>query len=73
LREPAQVRCPEELAAHAHPRVGERLLKSVLMLEDLSVRSGLGGATTAHGPAEIDATIASYRAAFERMRAGQIL
>jgi glutamate-1-semialdehyde 2,1-aminomutase len=70
---PREIRCPEELAQHQHPRVGERLLKSVLMLENLSVRSGLGAASTTHGPAEIEVTVTGYRAAFERLRQGEVL
>lgn len=60
--------CPEELAERAHPLVGERLLRSVLMLEDVSVRSGLGAISAAHSPQEIERTLESFRDAFRRLR-----
>ena len=67
------IRCPEDLAQHAHPRVSERLLRSVLMLEGVSVRSGLGAVSTSHGQDEIERTAVAYRVAFERLRHGEIL
>ncbi len=60
---------PEELAQVAHPYVTERLLKSVLLLEDLSTRSGLGAVSLAHGDEELARTLDGYRAALARLKA----
>jgi glutamate-1-semialdehyde 2,1-aminomutase len=59
---------PEELAARRHPLLDERLLKSVLLLHDVSTRTGLGALTTAHTTADVDATVTAYAAAFARLR-----
>jgi glutamate-1-semialdehyde 2,1-aminomutase len=60
--------CPEELAERRHLWVSERLLKSVLLLEGVSVRSGLGALSTEHADPELQATLEAYRAAFRRLR-----
>jgi glutamate-1-semialdehyde 2,1-aminomutase len=62
---------PEELAASRHPLVSERLLKSTLLLEDLSTRSGLGAVSTAHDAADLERTLEAMRAGLARLaRAG---
>jgi glutamate-1-semialdehyde 2,1-aminomutase len=58
--------CPEDLAERSHPRLGERLLKSTLMLEDVSCRSGLGAISTAHTEEDVERTLEGVRAAFDR-------
>jgi glutamate-1-semialdehyde 2,1-aminomutase len=60
--------CPEDLAGHRHPAIDERRLKSVMLLEGVSVRSGLGAVSTAHGERELDASAEATRAALERFR-----
>jgi glutamate-1-semialdehyde 2,1-aminomutase len=65
--------CPEDLAACRHPAIGERLLKSVLLLEGVSVRSGLGAVSTTHGEAEIEASLDAVRSALERFRGAGLL
>jgi glutamate-1-semialdehyde 2,1-aminomutase len=61
-------RCPEELAERAHPVIDERLLKSTLMLEGVSVRSGMGAVSEAHDDSDLDATLAATTAALARFR-----
>lgn len=60
--------CPEELAERAHPRIDERLLKSVLMLEGLSTRSGLGAISTAHTAEDLDRTSERFEAGLRRFK-----
>jgi glutamate-1-semialdehyde 2,1-aminomutase len=57
---------PDALAAGSHPLIGERLLKSTLLLEDVSTRSGLGAISTAHGEEHLDRTLEGFRAALGR-------
>ena len=65
--------CPEELARGRHPLIGECLLKSLLLLEDVSTRSGVGAISTEHTDANVDKTLEGYRAVFDRLkRAGLI-
>jgi glutamate-1-semialdehyde 2,1-aminomutase len=66
--------CPEELVERGHPLIDERLLKSVLLLEDLSTRSGLGALSTSHTNEDLERSLQSVRAAFHRIKkAGLIL
>ncbi len=65
---PVSPSCPEELTADRHPLISERLWKSVLMLEDLSTRTGLGAISTAHDDEHLDRTLEGYRAGFERLK-----
>jgi glutamate-1-semialdehyde 2,1-aminomutase len=65
--------CPEDLAERAHPLIGERLLKSTLMLEDLSVRSGLGAISTTHTEEELDHSLEAVRAGLDRLRRADLL
>jgi glutamate-1-semialdehyde 2,1-aminomutase len=60
--------CPEELAERRHPGIGERLVKSAMLLEGVSVRSGLGAVSTAHTERDLDASAEATRAALERFR-----
>jgi glutamate-1-semialdehyde 2,1-aminomutase len=60
--------CPEELAERRHPAIGERLVKSAMLLEGVSVRSGLGAVSIAHGERELDDSADAVRAALERFR-----
>jgi glutamate-1-semialdehyde 2,1-aminomutase len=60
--------CSEELAGAAHPWIAERLLKSVLLLEDVSSRSGIGGISTVHTDADLDHTLEGFRAALDRLK-----
>ncbi len=60
--------CPEGLAEGSNPKVSERLLKSILMLENVSVRSGVGAISTAHTEEDLDRTLESIRAAFDRFK-----
>jgi glutamate-1-semialdehyde 2,1-aminomutase len=60
--------CPDELAERSHPLITERLLKATLLLEDLSTRSGIGAVSTAHTDADLDRTLESVRAGFDRLR-----
>jgi glutamate-1-semialdehyde 2,1-aminomutase len=61
---PEQVSGPEG----AHPVVGDDLLRALLLLEGVSVRNGLGAASTAHEDGDVDATLAAYRRALVRLR-----
>jgi len=65
--------CPEDLAERGHPLVGERLLKSTLLLEDLSVRSGLGAISLAHTEEDLDRSLESIRAGLDRLRRAGLL
>jgi glutamate-1-semialdehyde 2,1-aminomutase len=65
--------CPEELAEGRHPTIDERLLKSTLMLEDLSVRSGLGAISAAHTEEDVDRTLEGIRAGLDRLRRAGLL
>jgi len=65
--------CPEEMFERAHPVIGERLLKSVLLLEGVSVRSGLGAISTAHDEADLDAALEATAAALARFRAAGLV
>ena len=65
--------CPEDLAERGHPLIGERLLKSTMMLEDLSVRSGLGAISAAHTEEELDRTLEGVRAGLDRLRRAGLL
>ena len=59
---------PDDLVAAAHPWISERLLKSTLLLEDVSTRSGLGAISLAHGDEDLTRTLEGYRAALDRLR-----
>lgn len=65
--------CPEELAERRHPTIGERLLKATLLLEDVSVRNGLGAVSTRHGEEELRRTLEGFSAAIERFRRAGLL
>jgi glutamate-1-semialdehyde 2,1-aminomutase len=58
--------CPEELAERAHPHITERLLKATLLLEDVSVRFGIGAASTTHTETHLDQTFEGFRHALDR-------
>jgi glutamate-1-semialdehyde 2,1-aminomutase len=69
LREPgADPASPEEMARRAHPFLDDDLLKSVLMLHGVSVRTGLGALSTAHGAEDFARTLDGFGAAFERLQ-----
>ena len=69
LREPgADPLSPEEMARRAHPFLDDDLLKSVLMLHGVSVRTGLGALSTAHAAEDFRRTLDGFGAAFERLR-----
>jgi glutamate-1-semialdehyde 2,1-aminomutase len=69
LRQPgADPTSPEEMANRAHPFLDDDLLKSVLMLHGVSVRTGLGGLSTAHGTEDFARTLDGFGAAFERLQ-----
>lgn len=64
--------CPEEMVDRRHPLIDERLLKSVLILHDVSTRNGLGAISTAHDDESMDRTLAGYREALDHLRAGGV-
>ena len=65
--------CPEELVTAEHPEIDERLWKSVMLLEGVSTRTGLGAISSAHGEQDLVATLESFRAGFDRLkRAGLV-
>lgn len=66
LAQPA--RCPEDLLGKRHPAIDGKLLKAVLLLHDLSVRSGLGALSTAHDDHTIDATVTRFEDGLGRLR-----
>ena len=69
LREPgADPLSPEEMAHRAHPFLDDGFLKSLLMLHGVSVRTGLGALSTAHGAEDFTGTLDGFAAAFERLR-----
>ncbi len=57
---------PGELAERAHPLISERLLKAALLLEDVSVRFGIGALSTAHTDEHIDQTVAAFGVVLEK-------
>jgi glutamate-1-semialdehyde 2,1-aminomutase len=65
--------CPEELVERSHTLISERLLKSTLLLEDLSVRSGLGAISAAHSDDDLERTLDAYGAAFDRFKKAGLL
>jgi glutamate-1-semialdehyde 2,1-aminomutase len=65
--------CPEQLAAGAHPTLDEALLKSALLLEDVSIHYGVGALSTAHTEDEIEATGAALARVLERVRRAGLL
>ncbi|MCP3979192.1 MAG: aminotransferase class III-fold pyridoxal phosphate-dependent enzyme [bacterium] len=64
----AVLACAEDSARLRHPLIGDRLFKSVLMLDDISVRGGGGGISTAHERPDLERTIEAYERAFMRFR-----
>ena len=60
--------CPEELVERKHPVIDERLLQSVLLLENVSGKHGLGSISTAHTEQDLDRTLDGIRAALARFR-----
>jgi glutamate-1-semialdehyde 2,1-aminomutase len=69
LREPgADPSSPEEMVAREHPFLDDDLLKSVLMLHGVSVRTGLGALSTAHTADDLARTLEGFGAAFERLQ-----
>ncbi len=69
----AKPSCPEELAERRSPRVTERLLKATLLLENLSTRSGMGAVSTAHSDGDLEQTLESVRAGFDRLRRAELV
>jgi glutamate-1-semialdehyde 2,1-aminomutase len=65
--------CPEELLERGHPLIDERLLKSVLLLENVSTRSGLGALSTAHTDDDLERTLVGIRAAFHGIKKSGLL
>jgi len=65
-------RSPEDVAAARSP-VDDGLLKSVLLLEGVSVRSGLGAISISHSEADLDRTLDGFRAAFHRLRQAELV
>ena len=63
----AYPRSPDELAETAHPWISERLLKASLLLEDVSVRFGIGSLSTAHTDEHIDKTVAAFGTTLEKL------
>jgi hypothetical protein len=57
----------------AHPVLDDAFLKSALLLEQVSVRHGLGAISTAHSEADVDRTVAAYAAVLERCREAGVL
>jgi glutamate-1-semialdehyde 2,1-aminomutase len=73
-REPAPApSCPEELAERAHPWVSERLFKSVLLLEGVSGRAGVGAISTAHEESDLERTVGAVRRTLVRLREADLL
>ena len=64
---------PEELAAGAHPLIGHGLLRSALMLEDVSGHLGIGAISTAHTEVDLDRTLQGVGAVFHRFRQAGLL
>ncbi len=65
--------CPEELAERRHPVIDERLLQSVLLLEDVSGKHGFGSIATAHTEEDLDRTLEGVRAALTRFRGAGLI
>ncbi|MDX1390057.1 MAG: aminotransferase class III-fold pyridoxal phosphate-dependent enzyme, partial [Acidobacteriota bacterium] len=59
-------RSPDQLAESAHPVITERLLKAALLLEDVSVRFGIGSLSTAHTSEHIEKTITAFGVALRK-------
>jgi len=69
LRQPgADPTSPEEMTLRSHPYLDDDLLKSVLMLHGVSVRTGLGALSTTHSAADQARTLEGFAAAFDRLQ-----
>jgi glutamate-1-semialdehyde 2,1-aminomutase len=66
-------RSPQELTERQLPGVDERLLRSVLLLHDLSTRTGLGGVSLAHDDDDVARTLAAFEAGLGRLRGAGLL
>ncbi len=64
---------PEGLAAGLHPVLDEGLLKSTLLLEDVSTRAGGGAVSTAHSEPDLEQTLNGFRAAFRRFAEAELV
>jgi glutamate-1-semialdehyde 2,1-aminomutase len=66
---------PEQLTGPdgAHPRIDDSLLRAVLLLEDLSVRHGVGAVSLAHAEADVERTVAGFRRALARLAAADLV
>ncbi len=64
---------PESLAAGLHPVLDEGLLKSTLLLEDVSTRAGGGAVSTAHSEPDLEQTLDGFRAAFRRFAEAELI
>jgi glutamate-1-semialdehyde 2,1-aminomutase len=62
--------CPEERMGpgRAHPAVDDELVRSLLLLEGVSARHGLGGVSLAHEDEDLARTLAGWRRVLERLR-----
>ncbi len=60
--------CAETLAKQRHPWLDAKLLRTAMLLQDVSCRYGCGSITAAHTETEIDRTVAAYEATLGRMR-----
>jgi glutamate-1-semialdehyde 2,1-aminomutase len=57
----------------AHPFVDDELWRSLLLLEGVHARHGLGALSLAHGDAELERTLAAIRAALLRLRSAGLV
>jgi glutamate-1-semialdehyde 2,1-aminomutase len=74
LREPGDdPSSPEEMAQRADPLLDDDLLKSLLLLHGVSVRTGLGALSTAHTEDDIGRTLDGFEEAFERLRCAGLI
>jgi glutamate-1-semialdehyde 2,1-aminomutase len=65
-------RCPEDLAAPAlrHPVLDDVLLKSLFLLEGISVSHGLGAISAAHDGADLERTLSAFERVLDRLPPG---
>jgi hypothetical protein len=66
---------PEQLTGPdgEHPFVDDSLLRSVLLLEGVSARHGVGAVSFAHEGADLATTVEAFRRALARLRAAGLV
>lgn len=64
---------PDELSRRRHPWIGERLLKSLMLLHDVSTRNGIGAVSLAHDEADVELTLGAFRESLAELDAAGLV